>query len=60
MIKEIMTFNYSKEIAYEEVESWYLQKHVHLAKKLPHLIKYVNYRALDLPKNDFFPSPEFF
>lgn len=60
MIKEIMIFNYSKRLPYEEAEAWYLQKHVHLVKELPHLIKYVNYRALDLPKNDFFPSPEFF
>ena len=59
MIKEIMVFNYPEEIAHEEAEAWYLQKHVHLAKKVPYLIKYVHYRALDLPKNDFFPSPEF-
>jgi len=59
MIKEVIVFNYSKEIPYEETDRWFFEQHARLARNLPHLIKYVSYRALRLPENDFFPPPQF-
>ncbi|MBW2122133.1 MAG: hypothetical protein JRH07_09850 [Deltaproteobacteria bacterium] len=59
MIKEISFFDFSKTIPYEETDRWFFEQHSRLAKKLPHLIKYVSYRALYLPENDFFPAPQF-
>lgn len=59
MIKEIITFNYSQKLPCEEIDCWFFEQHALLAKKLPHLIKYVCYRTLHLPKNDLFPSPQF-
>jgi hypothetical protein len=59
MIKEMIFFNYSGQIPHEEAESWFLDGHAPLVKKLPHLIKYGSYRMLHLPKNDFIPPPQF-
>jgi len=59
MIKEIIVFKYSEEIPHKETERWLFEQHAPLVKKLPHLIKYVSYRALHLPKNDFIPPPQF-
>jgi hypothetical protein len=59
MIKEIAIFKYSEKLPYEEVEQWFFEQHARLVKKLPHLVKYVTYRSLHLPENDFFPPPQF-
>jgi len=60
MIKEIIISSYSEKIPFEETDRWFFKQHTGLMKKLPHVIKYVSYRALHLPKNDFFPPPQFY
>lgn len=59
MIKEIFLFNFSKTIPYEETDRWFFEQHARLVKQLPHVIKYVIYRTLNLPENDFYPAPQF-
>jgi uncharacterized protein (TIGR02118 family) len=60
MIKEIIIFNHGQGSSYEETDRWYFDQHAKLTRKLPHLARYVCYRALDLPKNDFFHKPQFY
>ncbi len=59
MIKELIIFNYSEKIPFEETDRWFFDCHASLVKKLPHLVKYVSYRAIHLPNSDFFPPPQF-
>ena len=60
MIKEVIIFNHAKGKSYEETDRWYFDQHAELTKKLPYLARYVSYRALRLPKNDFFHEPQFY
>ena len=60
MIKEIFFFSHAKGASHEETDRWYLDQHAELTKKLPYLARYVSYRALRLPKNEFFQEPQFY
>jgi uncharacterized protein (TIGR02118 family) len=60
MIKEVVFFNHPREGSHEETDRWYFEEHAELTKKLPYLARYVGYRALRLPENDFFHEPQFY
>jgi hypothetical protein len=59
MTKEVIVFSYKSGQPQEEVDSWYFDHHVEMTKRIPYLARYIGYRFLHLPKNDFFHKPQY-
>ena len=47
MIRFVHFFNYAEGVSVEEGESWYLERHVPEARKLPGLVRYCSWRGID-------------
>ncbi|MBI4595295.1 MAG: EthD family reductase [Candidatus Tectomicrobia bacterium] len=47
-VKYVLTFNYPADMTFEEGEKWYLHGLVPLGRKMPGIIRYVTWRAIQL------------
>jgi len=48
-VKYVLTFNYPADVPLEEGEKWYLNGLVPLGKKMPGIIRYTTWKAIQLP-----------
>ncbi len=59
MLKEVIVFNFKRGESHEKVNEWYFDRHVETTRRIPYLARYVGYRFIRLPENQFFHAPQY-
>jgi hypothetical protein len=59
MVRFVHLFNYAKGVSAKDGEAWYLDRHVPRVRKLPGVVRYRSWQAVEVPKdiNAGLPTP---